>query len=104
MLNQPPINSLLLITVALFSLLTASQIASAQGCVPPPTGLVSWWPGDENANDIVGQNNGTLRGGATFIAGEVGQSFSFNGVDGFVEIPDSPDLTPPCGKYGEKVD
>ena len=95
MLNQPSINSLLLVTVALFSLLTASQIASAQSCVPPPTGLVSWWPGDGNAKDLVGQNNGSLRGGASFIPGEVEQSFSFNGVDGFVEISDSPDLTPP---------
>jgi len=72
MLNQPPFKSLLLITIAIFSLLTTSQITSAQSCVPPPAGLVSWWPGDGNANDIVGQNNGTLRGAATFIAGEVG--------------------------------
>ena len=94
MFNRPPIKSLLLITLAICSLLTGSHVASAQSCVPPPSGLVSWWPGNGNTNDIIGQNNGILRGGATFAAGEVEQSFSLNGVDSFVEIPDSPDLTP----------
>src|SRR5262249_44765099 len=31
-----------------------------------PDGIAGWWPGDGNANDIVGGNNGTLQGGATF--------------------------------------
>ena len=57
-------------------------------CVAPPTGLVSWWPGDGNANDLIGGNNGTLRNGATFATGFVtsgnGQAFSFDGVDDFV--------------------
>jgi uncharacterized repeat protein (TIGR03803 family) len=46
-------------------------------CLPPPSGLVSWWPGDGNALDIVGGNNGVLSNGATFAAGEVCQAFSF---------------------------
>src|SRR5207249_3535179 len=32
-------------------------------CAPPPAGLVSWWPGDGNADDIVGGNNGSLQNG-----------------------------------------
>src|SRR5207245_1589335 len=36
-----------------------------------PFGLVSWWPGDGNANDVVDGNNGTLLNGAAFGAGEV---------------------------------
>ena len=95
MFNLPSIKSWLLITLAICFLFTGSHIASAQSCVAPPSGLVSWWPGNGNTNDVVGQNNGTLRGGVTFTAGEVGQSFSLNGTDSFVEIPDSPDLTPP---------
>ncbi len=55
------------------------------GCIPPASGLVSWWPGDGNADDIIGSNPGTLEGGATFAPGLVGQAFSFNGVDGAVE-------------------
>ncbi len=48
-------------------------------CTPPPSGLVGWWPGNGNANDIFGGNNGTLEGNTTFAAGEVGQAFSFDG-------------------------
>ena len=27
-------------------------------CDPPPSGLVAWWPGDGNAIDVVGGQNG----------------------------------------------
>jgi hypothetical protein len=69
----------------------AALPATAQVCVPPPAGLVSWWPGDGNANDIKGSNNGTLVNSATFAAGMVGQAFSFNGSN-YVEVPDAPNL------------
>lgn len=57
-------------------------------CVTPPSGMVSWWPGDGTAEDIVGDNDGTLEGGATFAAGKVGQAFSFDGSGDFVSVPD----------------
>jgi hypothetical protein len=63
-------------------------------CVGPPTNLVAWWPGDGNANDIIGSHNGSLQNGATFAAAKVGQGFSFDGVSAYVNIPDSPDLYP----------
>lgn len=66
--------------------------AFAQGGVPAPTGLVSWWPGEGNANDIVGTNHGTVIGGVTYTKGEVGQAFSFDGNTGYVSIPDAPSL------------
>jgi len=55
-------------------------------CTTPPPNLVSWWPGDGNANDIVDGNHGTLQGGATYGTGLVGQAFSLDGIDDFVEI------------------
>lgn len=61
--------------------------AAAHTCVEPPSGLVSWWPGDGDADDIVGDSHGTLQNGATFSGGVVGQAFSFDGVDDFVSVP-----------------
>lgn len=56
-------------------------------CVTPPAGLVSWWPGDGNAIDIVGSNHGTLQNGATFAPGMVGLAFSLDGTDDYVSLP-----------------
>jgi hypothetical protein len=58
---------------------TATRLGSLPGCVTPPSGMVSWWPGDDNANDIQGGNNGTIQGDITFAAGMVGEAFSSNG-------------------------
>ncbi|MFQ6013253.1 MAG: extracellular solute-binding protein, partial [Thermoplasmata archaeon] len=60
------------------------DVASTGGCVTPPSGLISWWPGDGNAMDVVGPNDGTPLNGATFVTGYVGQAFSFDGVDDVV--------------------
>jgi len=67
----------------------------AQSCDPPPAGIISWWPGDVNANDITGSNNGILEGGATATAtGLVGEAFSFDGTNGYVQIPNAASLSP----------
>jgi len=56
-------------------------------CFTAPSGLIHYWPGNGNANDLVGNANGTLVNGASFTTGEVGQAFLFNGVDGYVSLP-----------------
>lgn len=64
-------------------------------CLPTPSGLVGWWPGDGNASNVLGTNNGTLQGGATAnVPGLVGSAFNFDGTNNFVEIPNAPILQP----------
>ena len=54
-------------------------------CLPAPSGLIGWWAGENNANDSVDGNPGILNNGASFTAGKVGQAFSFDGNDDFVQ-------------------
>ena len=65
-------------------------------CVPPPAHMVGWWPGEGNADDISDSgNNGTVGKGVNFATGKVAQAFDFDGVNGMIEISDSPSLNPP---------
>ena len=69
---------------------------SAADCASTPPGLVGWWPGDGSGRDLVGGNDGSLKGGATASApGLVGSAFGFDGISGHVQIPDSPALRLP---------
>ena len=54
--------------------------------VPQQPRLLHWWPGDGNANDVVGGNDGALLVGATYAQGQVGQAFSFPQSGEHVEI------------------
>ena len=54
----------------------------------PPDGLVGWWAAEGNAYDALCQNNGAVHGGVSYVAGEVGQAFSFDGATGYVEVTD----------------
>src|SRR5664279_5292197 len=67
--------------------LTAFVITASSVCTPPANGLVAWWPGEGSAGDLFGANDGTLSNGVTFAAGEVGQAFSFNGINQYVSTP-----------------
>ena len=69
-----------------------APVMQTNTCVTPPSGIVSWWSAEENANDVAGNNNGTLQGGATFAAGESGMGFKFNGTGSYVKIPKTPAL------------
>lgn len=71
-----------LITTVAFCL--AFQVPAASAV------LVSHWPGEGDANDVVDANHGILVNGATATAGGVvGQAFSFDGTDDGVSVADS---------------
>lgn len=65
--------------------------AQAQFCLTAPSGLVSWWPGDTNENDIISGVNPEHVTAVTLVPGEVGNGFSF-GNDGYIEIAATPTL------------
>jgi hypothetical protein len=60
-------------------------------CLPPPSGLVSWWPGDHNENDIVDGNNPIAVSEVTLVPAEVLDGFTF-GSNGYIEIPAASNL------------
>jgi hypothetical protein len=59
---------------------TVSRLSSEQA-------LVSWWPGDGNARDKLGQNHGQLLHGAKYEEGKIGKAFSFDGKESFFTAP-----------------
>ena len=61
----------------LAAIIAAPQTQGAS-CYPPPSGLISWWPAEGNANDLVGGNNGVTTN-ISFSAGEAGGAFYLNG-------------------------
>ena len=56
----------------------------ATNCTPSPEGLIGWWPGNGNADDVIGVNNGIPVGAVGFVSGYVGEAFSFNGSNAFL--------------------
>jgi hypothetical protein len=55
-------------------------------------GLVSWWPGNGNYQDVVSGNNGMPFGGVGFAPAVYGEGFSFTGNGGRIFVPDVPSL------------
>ncbi|MBI5386505.1 MAG: hypothetical protein HZA90_17690 [Verrucomicrobia bacterium] len=64
----------------------------APHCTPPPSDLVAWWPGENNAMDRTGSHHGALQNGVAFTNGLTGQAFVFDGVNDHVQVPDEPSL------------
>ncbi|MGA9451422.1 MAG: LamG domain-containing protein [Verrucomicrobiia bacterium] len=75
-----PVNSVRKLTVS------ASRVTATH-----PPGLVALWSGEGDGNDAAGGNTATLTD-ISFVDGEVGQAFSFNGVSSCIKIPASQSL------------
>jgi hypothetical protein len=81
------------LTLGTYLALSSLDLAAQTNGIAPPAGMVAWWPGDGNANDLFGTNHGILIGGATASAvGEAKQAFDLNGTSAYVEVLDSPSL------------
>ena len=78
-----------LVTNAFGSMLSSNAVLTvtpAPPCATPPEGLVSWWRGEGNALDAVGNNNGTLAGNTTYAPGVVGRGFVLDGNGDAVQL------------------
>lgn len=85
-------------SIVIGACLALPSLIQAQVSIPAPPGMIAWWPGDGNANDIFGTNNSVLLGGATASGGgKVNLAFQFNGGGGYAQATDSPELSPPAG-------
>ncbi len=62
------------------------DVPTASQCTAAPAGLVGWWPGNDNARDVVAGHEGRLNDGVGFAPGKVGQAFSFDDRSS-VEVP-----------------
>ncbi|MDO9068905.1 MAG: LamG domain-containing protein, partial [Deltaproteobacteria bacterium] len=90
MVRQTSSASNLTVTTATLTIgeaIGAFEVTTAASGDPNAIGLVSWWKAEGNAYDSVGGNHGTLQGGTTYATGQVGQAFSFDGVDDYVNVP-----------------
>ncbi|HUR45824.1 MAG TPA: LamG-like jellyroll fold domain-containing protein, partial [Candidatus Saccharimonadales bacterium] len=74
----------------------AEASTKSSGAAPLP-GMVAWWPGENSADDVIGNHNGTTPYGIAYAPGKSGQAFDFNGSNSRVFVPDSPDFVPTNG-------
>ncbi|CAN5498558.1 hypothetical protein BH10PLA1_BH10PLA1_01850 [soil metagenome] len=72
---------------------TNTTPVSVQGPTQP-TGLISQYQFDGNADDSIGGNNGTPAITPTYVAGHSGQALSFNGTTQLVTIANAAALNP----------
>lgn len=65
---------------------TAGSAGKCRSCFDRPAGLAAWWQAEGDGTDFMGTSDGTVTG-ATFAAGKIGQAFSFDGSNDYVDLP-----------------
>ena len=87
--------SIVFFGLCLFFLLLPNQVSTqaTETCVPPPPGIIAWWPFDETsgttAEEVIGGRNGVHINGPVPTPGKVGGALRFNGSSSYVGAPDS---------------
>ena len=86
--------------LAVSCLLILGSAWSASAAVDPT--LVGWWWFDEGGGTVASDsssynNNGALMNGATWGTGRFGKAVQLDGVDDYVQVPNSASLCPTAG-------
>jgi hypothetical protein len=71
-----------------------ASTASSPLPITPPSGMLAWWPADGYPSDIQTGHGMVISNGVSFSPDEVGQSFAFDGLTGFITVTDNGDLRP----------
>lgn len=66
--------------------------------------LVSWWPANRSAEDVLGQHHAALFFGASYELGKVGEAFHFDGVDDVARVLATPDLNVGAASEGFTIE
>jgi|GEM_PF-1388104 len=73
--------------------ITTPDCGEPSDCVEPPTGMVGWWSGDGNTDDISGlSNHGILIGNSGYLPGKVAQTFVVSNSSDYILVPDNSSL------------
>lgn len=80
--------------------LSPFTLSAHAACPQPPSGLISWWQAEGNANDFMSTNTGLMENGATFAPGRYGQAFSLNGSSSYIQLTDNGSLSPSYVTFG----
>ncbi len=76
-----------------------------QGCVEPPSGLVSFWDGERVSGatvpDIQNAHNGNISGGVNIVSGKIGNAFQLN--SGRITMGDHSGLNFGTGSFSLEV-
>ena len=87
--RKPMLISLAIVCTALVVIFTYLLLTSDKRRLHISTqDLVSCWRAEGDGSDIVGTNDGALVNGVGFRPGKLGQAFSFDGVDDYVDDGD----------------
>ena len=87
---MPDKTMIFLLVFGLATGLMSTNVAKAQNIVED--GLVSYWSFDGGtAEDLFGDNDGTIEGGPGVVDGKIGDALEFDGVDDFVDMGDPAD-------------
>lgn len=71
---------------------STSLATNVSVCLGPLPGVISWWPGDGRATDLIGNKHGTLIGDASYVGDGHGTAFNLDGAGDFVRMGDVLDM------------